>query len=333
MTIKKAITFRASSIGDCLMAKYLLENIHAEFPEARCAIVVASRGGMIKDLFAAYPWIEVIEANRRNPRVVMKLWREYRGSDLVVTQYSGKRGGKFGLASKLVARLLARRGALIGFSDISVWNKLLFSMILPVRSDQAVAWHEREVLKVAGVPVSKPVPTMAFVKDTQVFDRFSLKTGKFIIAHLFAGNAGRGMSPDKKRELLTILVERNPEIKIIISGGKNDKEEALLISKSLPVQVIAGEVTLQELMNLIRESSGVISLDTGVAHLAAQIGKSLVVLRTCLAPNWWFPEQYGLKAPITVFSHDEACAERHVYKDYPDCINEISLEAVVDAIK
>ncbi|MFA6315445.1 MAG: glycosyltransferase family 9 protein [Candidatus Paceibacterota bacterium] len=333
MKIRKAITFRASSIGDCLMAKYLLENIHAEFPQARCAIVVASRAKMIKDLFAAYPWIEVIEVNRRKPSSVMKLWREYRGSDLVVTQYSGKRGGKFGLASKLIARFLARRDGLIGFNDISIWNKLLFSKILPVRSDQAVAWHEREILKAAGVPVSKPVPTMVFVKDAQVLDRFSLKSGKFIIVHLFAGNAGRGMHPDKKRELLATLAKRNPEIKIIVSGGVSDKQEALRVSNNLPVLVVAGEVTLQELMNLISESSGVVSLDTGVAHLTAQLGRLLVILRTCLAPNWWFSEQYGPNAPITVFSHDEACADEHTYKDYPDCINNISMEAVVDAIK
>ena len=58
----KALTFRASSIGDALMAKYLLENVRATHPEARCAIVVAGRSGMIRDLLAAYPWIEVLEA-------------------------------------------------------------------------------------------------------------------------------------------------------------------------------------------------------------------------------------------------------------------------------
>ncbi|MEK7114207.1 MAG: hypothetical protein AAB850_01520, partial [Patescibacteria group bacterium] len=103
MEIKKALTFRASSIGDCLMGKYLLENIHAAYPHARLGIVVASRAEMIRDLFAAYPWLEVIEANRRNPVSLFSLWKKYHESDLVVTQYAGKLGGKFGLASKLFA--------------------------------------------------------------------------------------------------------------------------------------------------------------------------------------------------------------------------------------
>src|SRR3989338_3419571 len=98
MKIEKALTFRASSIGDCLMGKYLLENIHAQFPNARLGIVVASRGAMIRDLFATYPWLEVIEANRRSPRSLFYLWRNFRNSDLVMTQYAGKLGGRFGLA-------------------------------------------------------------------------------------------------------------------------------------------------------------------------------------------------------------------------------------------
>lgn len=121
-SIQKVVTFRASSIGDCLMGKYLLDNVHAQFPNARLAIVVASRAAMIRDLLAASPHIEVIEANRKSLKSLWSLWREFRGSDLVVTQYAGKVGGKFSLASKLAARVLARRGGLVGFRDASRFN-------------------------------------------------------------------------------------------------------------------------------------------------------------------------------------------------------------------
>ncbi|MES2203231.1 MAG: hypothetical protein V4474_02860, partial [Patescibacteria group bacterium] len=110
MPIRKALTFRASSIGDCLMGKYLLDNVHAQYPAARLGLVVASRGAMIRDLLSAYPYIEVVEANRANPGSLWRLWRAWRGSDVVVTQYAGKQGGRFSLATKVMARLLARRG-------------------------------------------------------------------------------------------------------------------------------------------------------------------------------------------------------------------------------
>lgn len=333
MIIKKAVTFRASSIGDCLMAKYLMENIHAQFPEAKCAIVVASRSGMIKDLFKAYPWLEVIEANRRNLRSIVQLWRAYRKSDLVVTQYAGKKGGKFSLASKFMARCLARCGGLVGFQDAFPWNSLLFSKILPVRSDRAVMWHEQEVLRSIGVPVSIQFPKLSFVKNNQVLERYRLEKGKFVIVHLFAGGAGRGISQEKKKELLSALAEKNPDIQIVVSGGAGDKKEVADITRDLRVQSLAGETSLQELMNLISESRGVVSVDTGVAHIATQLGRPLVLLRTCVAPNWWFSEQYGSQAPITVLFQDEVCKNGHIYKDYPECINSISIETVQKAFQ
>lgn len=330
--IHKALTFRASSIGDCLMGKHLLENIYAQHPNARLGIVVASRGAMIRDLFAAYPWLEVVEANRRNPRALFSLLRNFFRSDLVITQYAGKKGGRFGFASKLAARLLAKRGGLIGFNDASQWNGYLYDRLLPVRSDKAVAEHDHAVLRAEGIPISSLFPTLKFIKDDSVLTKFGLEKEKYIIVHLFAGNMSRGLHPDQKREILLALAKKFPNIHLVVSGGIADKEEALRVAGNIPVKVIAGDATLQEMMNLIDQSRGVVSVDTGMAHIAAQLRKPLVVMRTCLGANWWFHEQYGDKAPITILSCDEGCVGGHIAKNYPDCINEIPNEAILRAV-
>lgn len=333
MEIKKALTFRASSIGDSLMGKYLLENIHVQYPQARLGLVVASRVGMIRDLFAAYPWLEVIEANRRKPKTLFTLWKDFHGSDVVVTQYAGKHGGSFGLASKFAARALAKRGGLIGFHDASKWNEMLYDRLLPVRSDIAVVEHDRMALRAAGLEVSLPFPTLEFVQDDSVLAKFNLETKKYIVVHLFSGSANRGLHPDKKRELLTALAEKLADMHLLISGGPADREEALCVAEGIPATVIAGEATLQELMNLVSNSRGVVSLDTGVAHSTAQLRKPLVLLRSCLGRNWWFPEQYGADAPITVFSCDTACAAGHDYSGYAKCLGTIDVNAVVQKAK
>ncbi|OGG89915.1 hypothetical protein A3G12_01580 [Candidatus Kaiserbacteria bacterium RIFCSPLOWO2_12_FULL_54_10] len=328
-SIRKALTFRASSIGDCLMGKYLLENVHTRYPQARLGIVMAGRAGMIRDLFAAYPWLEVIEANRRNPRSVLSLWRNFYGSDLVVTQYAGKKGGRFGLASKLIARALAKKGGLIGFSDTSRWNSILYDRLIPVRSDIAVAEHERAALRAAGFPIVLPFPALECVQNAAVLTAFRLEAGKYIVAHFFSGAAGRGMSPEKSRELLIALRRTLPEdISIVVSGARADRESALAIANDVEAKVIAGEATLQDMMNLIQHSRAVVSVDTGMAHIAAQLGRPLVVMSTCLWRNWWFPEQYGASAPVSVFSRNDLCTSGHVYKDYPVCINEIDVKEV-----
>mgnify|MGYP001572005039 FL=1 len=330
MEIKKALTFRASSIGDCLMGKYLLENIHAQFPSARLGIVVGSRGSMIRDLFAAYPWLEVIEANRRSPSALFSLLKNFYGSDLVITQYAGKPCGRFSFRSKLFARVLAKRGGLVGFADASWWNSFLYDKIVPFYSDTAVAEHDRAVLRATGISILLPFPTMQYMENYKILYKFGLETGKFIIVHLFAGNAARGLHPDKKRELLVALAKKLPDTCLVITGGASDREEALRVAESLPVMVVAGDATLQEMMNIIAHSRMVVSVDTGMAHIAAQLGKPLVVMRTCVGRAWWLPGQYDNSALITIFSCDGVCEERHVNKAYPACMNAIDMEEVAE---
>lgn len=334
MNVCKAITFRASSIGDCLMGKYLLENIHTQYPNARLGILVASRAQMIRDLFAAYPWLEIVEANRRNPRALFRLLRDFHGSDIIVTQYAGKKGGRFGLASKLFARFLARRGGLIGFADAFAWNGALYDRLLPVLLDQSVAEHEREALAAAGTPVSLPFPRLACLPDDAVVEKFGLAVGKYIVVHFFAGGKGRSLSPEKSRELLIAFRSALPtDVSILVSGSVVDRVSAESIARDTGAKVIAGEATLQDMMNLIRRSEAVVSVDTGMAHIAAELEVPLVVLRTCLGRQWWLPGQYGADAPIKVFSCDEVCAAGHRYQEYPDCLGAIPLETVVEAAR
>ena len=327
--IRKALTFRASSIGDCLMGKYLLENIHVQFPEARLGMVVASRGAMIRDVCAAYPWLEIIEANRTNLSALLLLLKNFHGSDLVVTQYAGKKGGRFSFASKLFARALAKHGGLVGFTDASRLNGILYDQLVPVHSDIAVAEHERRALGAAGLSLALPFPTLAFIPDSTVLPAFGLEPKKYIVMHLFSGNTSRGLHPDKKRELLAVLAERLPGTRLVVSGGAADREEAVRAAENISATVIAGEATLQQLMNLISESRGVVSVDTGVAHIAAQLRAPLVVLYTCVGRNWWFPGQYGEDAPLKALSHDDSCLAGHIAQDYPPCLNEIQAEDVL----
>ncbi len=333
MKIKKALTFRASSIGDCLMAKYLLENIHAQFPVARLGIVVGSRGAMIRDLFVAYPWLEVIEANRRNFKSLFYLWKNFHRSDLVVTQYAGKPGGRFSFGSKLFARILAKRGGLIGFTDASGLNGMLYDALLPHSLSDAPAALEREALRAAGIPVMYEYPTIQCGSISNVPGKFGLVSGSFIVAHLFAGNKMRGLHPDKKRKLLVALTEKLPHTRLVISGGAADKEEAMHIAQNIEATVIAGEATLQEMMNLIAQSRAVVSVDTGMAHITAQLGKPLVVMRSCVGANWWLPEQYGKDARITVFSRDDICALGHDYSGYAKCLGAIDMDDVAKRAK
>lgn len=329
MEVKKALTFRASSIGDCLMGKYLLENVHAQFPEARVAIVVSGKAAMMRDLFAAYPWLEVVEANRRSIASLWFLWKNFHGADFVVTQYAGKPGGRFSLWSKLFARLLARQGGLVGFEDASKINRYVFDHCVVGVIGETPALLEGEALKAVGLSVPL-APTLLFNKED--LHQLGLVGAPYAVVHLFAGNKGRGVHPSKKRELLQALVQAFEGVTFVISGGVDDRAEAEEMGRNLPVKIVAGQATLQQMLGLIAGSAGTLSVDTGMAHMSAQLGKPTVVLGTCLGLHWWKPEQYG-SSTIEVISNHAAHPGGHIFKDYPNCINDIPTQEVVAAAK
>jgi ADP-heptose:LPS heptosyltransferase len=310
------------------MGRYFLQNIHEQFPEARLAIVVASRGEMIRDLCASSPWLEVIETNRRDVRGLWKLWKEFHGSDSTVTQYTGKVGTSFGLASKLAARALTKRGGLVGFADAFAWNTLIYDSVLPLLPDAPVVEHERSALRASGLSVRIPYPLLPMSEDAATLVKFMCTADSYLLFHFFAGNKGRSISPTKAHDLLVDLRSRLPDLTFVISGASTDLELAEEIGKGISgTIVLAGKASLQEMMYLITDARGVVSVDTGIAHISAHLRKPLVVLRTCLWPNWWFPEAYGPEAPILQFSEEKQC-HPHIARDYPVCINDIPVSDV-----
>ena len=328
--IKKAVTFRASSIGDCLMGKYLLENIHTAYPKARCALVIGSRGEMIKDLFTAYPWLEVIEVNRRHPLKLLSFLLTWRGPDVVVTQYTGK-GGVFSTATKLIARLIAKKGGLIGFEDSSALNNKLYDKVLPFSMKRAIRLHEVDVLKEIGIDATNIYPTMRHIEQKHVFEKFSIKKGAYIVIQLFSGSDARVCSPARRQELIENIA-RVTSFPILLAGSASEAVKMETLSLPAQVTIIAGKTTLQELMTLIGESTLVVSLDTGMAHLTAQLNKKLILLFSCLGANWWFPEQYGKHGPMMAFSRKDPCASGHILEKFPPCLNEIDFSEVARSV-
>ena len=190
---------------------------------------------------------------------------------------------------------------------------------------------ERDALRALGLSVLIPYPTLPTIRNSVVLHTFSLIEKEYLILHFFAGNKGRSISPEHAHALVAKLRAQLPNLTFLISGALADKDAAHVIAHDLVnTRVIAGDATLQEMMALIAMSRGVVSVDTGIAHITAHLRKPLIVLRTCLWPNWWFPTAYGKDIPNFQFSFTGSC-DPHQAQNYPDCLNKIDLEEVTGA--
>lgn len=307
--IKKCLTFRASSIGDCLMGKYFLENIRAAYPDAKCGILVGGKGGMIRELLVSYPWIEVVEANRRNPISLLRAFWKFRGSDLALTQYAEN---PFSAPSKIFARLVTKKNGLLGFEDGSGLNKFLYDKIVPYageKTKKAIFSYEKDALRMAGFSILVPELKFKILEDEKVLKKFGLEKERYLILQLFAGNEGRGIPMEKRKKIAEVLIKNfEQKYKIVFTGSKQDR--ALFQDLGVKGGIIAaGETTINEFLNLINLSRAVLSLDTGAAHIAAQLTKPLVVLtRLAARYSWWADDQYKyekLKVLLNDSSGDE----------------------------
>lgn len=307
------------------MGKYLLENIRAQFPDARCTLAVSSRVGMVCDLFAAYPWLNVVEVNK-NPA---SLWHFFSSGrhDVVVTPYTG---GIFNLLPKLVARVSSRM--LVGYTDRSKLNRFLYTKLIPlVGRARAPRLLETDALQVLGVPVSITHPTFKYLPQPRLLEKLGLQKGKYVVLHLFSGGDARGLSPLSRHALIQALVKVLPEdVKVVLTGSDKERES---LGKDFPPRIVRVRTSLQELAALIDSSAGMVSLDTGAAHIAAHLRKPLVVLASCRGVQWWSPDMYGKNIPNVLFTRLDVCAGGHDYTDYAKCLEAIDVEMVATAAK
>jgi len=332
-SINKALTLRAASIGDTLMGKYFLENIHAAFPDAQLTLLVGSRWKMISELLIAYPWLNVVEVNRKHPLGLVQAWQHLRGQDLTLTQYAES---PFSLPSKLFARLVTRRGGFFGFYDRFWGNRFLYDKVVPFEGEEkseGMIVEEQKTLKAANIPVSISDLRLSYLADTEAPKHFGLEPKKYVIAHLFSGNEGRSVSQTKRIALVRSLRESLPQEQLLVlTGVTNEYERALEAARGMNgVVVLAGKTTLQELINLIVGARGVLALDSGAAHIAAHLGVPLVVLtRTVARRGWWSEAMYGGKPTVLSNLAADDLAPRD--EIYPPSLEGIDIGVTINAV-
>lgn len=92
-------------------------------------------------------------------------------------------------------------------------------------------------------------------------------------------------------EIIDFFTEKS--YSVVLTGGKGDREP---INEIMPilrypekVQNLAGVLSLLDTARLLKESELVISVDTGIMHLASAIGCRLIALHGPTSPDRWGP--------------------------------------------
>ena len=121
--------------------------------------------------------------------------------------------------------------------------------------------------------------------------------------------------------------------KIVFTGAEKDKsynEKIISLMKSKAIN-LAGKTSIQELFALVKDSKQVISVDTGIMHIAAAFNKPSIALFGAGNPKIWRP--YSSKAKVIFKKNKCVSCMKHKCqlkgKRRNECMDAIQVEDVL----
>lgn len=114
-----------------------------------------------------------------------------------------------------------------------------------------------------------------------------------------------------------------------IAAEKSTANEVVKASRGVAIN-LAGETTVQELVELLRIAKGCITNDTGTMHIAGMVGvPTVAIFSSIFSPTHWFPvgrKLVSIFSPVgCIYCYKESC-------ETLDCLKKIKVDDVALAI-
>ncbi len=261
-----------AAIGDTILLSGVIADLRTHFPQSEIWFFTGPSNFEAAQLI---PGIRVVQI------AVTHVWK----SLSVIWAYSFDIWIDFGSWARInaVYSFFSRSTRKWGFQTAGQYRHFVYDETVlhqPIHELE----NGRNLIRLLGVvPTSFPVlmPLVPVSKDmTQ------------IVIHLCAGGsqAARKEWPEEHWvALIGRLIERG--YRIILTGGIRDFSRCAQVRQRLgcpeEIEVVAGKLSLRETALLLAASRAVISVDTGIMHLAAALGCLTLALHGPTAPERW----------------------------------------------
>lgn len=160
-----------------------------------------------------------------------------------------------------------------------------------------------------------------------------------VVVHPGAQKPSRRWPAGRYGRVISALLERDPECRIVISAGPDEGDLAGRVRAAVADPAAsrcvsaAGRTDLGELIALLGEADFVVCGDTGVLHLARALGRPLLALLGPENEGRWGPHPGGL-APAVSLRHEVPCAPCKRWDCGPHyCLDRLRPEEVIEAAR
>lgn len=293
-TKTKLIYLLNGSIGDFLMVLSMLDSVKKD--SYRCYISTPRNHKLFKSLAQEYPDIKII-------KYPWKLFRFFFSQTIVITPPTP---GRLPYHQKFFARFITIfRGVMAGFDDKQKFNKIIYQVLVPYKTN--ILFYEllNSVLYALNIPFEDKVPKL------RTGITASIHTNPYIVFHPFGASRGRSFIQEKLGNTVSLIRKHFPNHTLYITGSKEDQEKMIEVTDDLMVPYFGKN--MDELISLILGSELFIGVDTGVTHIANLLSIKTLVFAEQGTPHWL--PYYNPKATI-VYSILESGESIHEGQEY-----------------
>jgi len=309
------------SIGDFLMAVFLMENFHLNNAGMRLHVITPRNKKVFQELGIeeSHPYINVIEANAGSISGL------FNSASLV--KYAFQKNHFIAPSTREVAPLsvkiigkaltLLRGGIFAGFDDgegakINMCNKL-------VSFEKTTPYHEllKRFIPALGFKIMKDKPDFSCTGGEGAIGKHGLVNDSYVIIHPFGATGGRSYLGDELVHLLMIASESfsGP---IVITGSFQDKEKAEEAERKINsnnIKNLCG-ITLGDTCAIISGAKFYIGVDTGITHLASLLRKKSLVLAKNGNPLWlpYYNENANITYSVKNCAHNIHEGKEHLFE-------------------
>jgi heptosyltransferase I len=326
----KAVFLRLDKIGDLIATLPVDQMPWLREKNISIKWVIAKGLGFIAKV--AEPPREFLELDLADSKASTKKLIEYlkaENPDAVVVFYAPWWVGYACLRAGVPLRVVRR----------SQWHSFLFYNKGLRQSRSLAEKHEadynRELVEFAFGQPAGDTPFLHLNPPTkrQLFEKYALQPGQYFILH--PGMAGSALNWPQSHysTLIEKLINAGP---VVITGTKGDDPYLTELrpqwEKHEKVRWLQNQLSMDELMSLLKSARGVVAPSTGVLHLAAAMDTPTVGIyspvRVHRAKRWGprGPHAVALSPSVDCPATDQCWGEKCPY--YP-CMNDIKVNDVL----
>jgi ADP-heptose:LPS heptosyltransferase len=351
---QKILFIKLDLLGDMIVALPYLQELRRKYADAELTIMASRRGAVILEeqsllhknglydhlLVWDAPWhfkrqvlqgaIDLLSILSRLP----SLWRQ--GFDVVIQPVAFGTGVFFSLLT------FGHRVVAVIDPVLPLAQRMRRFVSDPVDMVHDRQYHLKDLVEMSlrhlGIEKNNEAPRLLIDETArQRMSFWSKRHGhedsrKLVLVNVGAGSPLRVWGQKKFAELINALYAVFA-VTVVLVGSNAEKAIAAEIEALAGVPLInsVGCLSLNELIALASDSSLVITVDTGIMHLAAATNTPLVAIFGAGHVDYCKPISNNYRI-VKEELGCSGCADRCFIEGYPPCLERVTVDAVFDAV-